>query len=483
MIFEARRARGPSRQTEHPVVCSRAVPHEARAAHGGRLPPLIGWLFRPRRFLALAVLFAAAAAQAQQPIVLPPQIPPDEIDFEGFTSLALGSGARAFGMGGAFLARADDATAASWNPAGLSYLRRPEFSVSGGRTSFSRGPLDEEPTDVFLGYSPDFLAFTYPLSSGALQLSYQRVFSFRGDRTIQRETNTFFTEGSGGYDVLALGGGFRMGRSVRIGATINYWANGYSQRRERDPLVGNRTTEQDIDYDIDSGINFNLGVMWTPVESLNFGLVGKTPFTAILDLRRFRQDERPADPPTDPPTIVTTTNAAERSDVLIDFPGAVGVGVSWRPTSPLTLSADYTRTFWSQGRIRNFFLLDPTLQTGEAPPPTEYRELPYPTLDDLDQTDTQQFRLGVEYVLLAGPLKIPLRAGVFTDRQYFRDQNGEPPTFWGLTAGTGVSFGPLMIDFAYLLERGTFVPADESAGEASTRFSRAFVSIIYRHGQ
>ena len=43
-------------------------------------------------------------------------------------------------MGGAFLARADDATAASWNPAGLSYLRRPEFTVVGARNSFTRVP-------------------------------------------------------------------------------------------------------------------------------------------------------------------------------------------------------------------------------------------------------------------------------------------------------------------------------------------------------
>jgi hypothetical protein len=31
----------------------------------------------------------------------------------------VGSGARAMAMGGAFIATADDATAASWNPAGL----------------------------------------------------------------------------------------------------------------------------------------------------------------------------------------------------------------------------------------------------------------------------------------------------------------------------------------------------------------------------
>jgi len=43
----------------------------------------------------------------------------------------VGSGARALGMGGAFIAVADDATAASWNPGGLIQLEKPEISVVG----------------------------------------------------------------------------------------------------------------------------------------------------------------------------------------------------------------------------------------------------------------------------------------------------------------------------------------------------------------
>ena len=43
----------------------------------------------------------------------------------------VGSGARALGMGGAFIAVADDATAASWNPGGLIQLGFPEFSYVG----------------------------------------------------------------------------------------------------------------------------------------------------------------------------------------------------------------------------------------------------------------------------------------------------------------------------------------------------------------
>ena len=40
-----------------------------------------------------------------------------------------GSGARAAGMANAFVAVSDDGTAASWNPAGLAQLRKPEFSL------------------------------------------------------------------------------------------------------------------------------------------------------------------------------------------------------------------------------------------------------------------------------------------------------------------------------------------------------------------
>ena len=44
--------------------------------------------------------------------------------------LSEGVGARALAMGGAYVAVADDATANYWNPAGLSFLRGPEISIT-----------------------------------------------------------------------------------------------------------------------------------------------------------------------------------------------------------------------------------------------------------------------------------------------------------------------------------------------------------------
>src|SRR6266516_2522165 len=105
----------------------------------------------------------------------------------------LGSGARAFGMGGAFLARADDATAASWNPAGLSYLRVPEVSLAGASTLYKteKGTEPGLDTDRFEGKSIDFAALTWPLRfhglSGAIQASFQRAVPFGGTLTTVRQ--------------------------------------------------------------------------------------------------------------------------------------------------------------------------------------------------------------------------------------------------------------------------------------------------------
>jgi hypothetical protein len=80
--------------------------------------------------------------------------------------LSLGVGARALGMGGAFVGVADDATACYWNPSGLSLLKERELSFMHAETF---GSL----------LNQDFLAFAFPLqkdsSSSALAFSLQRL--------------------------------------------------------------------------------------------------------------------------------------------------------------------------------------------------------------------------------------------------------------------------------------------------------------------
>jgi long-subunit fatty acid transport protein len=465
---------------------------------------------------ALAILaLAASMATAQEPVG------DDPLGIPGQQNLTLGSGARAFGMGGAFLARADDATAAAWNPAGLSYLRAPELSFVGVHNSFTTTrSLD---SDSLEGNSVDFAAFTYPIGAGevrgAVQLSYQRALSFDGTRTVrgygalrddedtQIGTQLIRTDegtSDGGFDVVALGTGLRLSRHVRAGFTVNRWLNGYRQLLERNiynlPATERRPRREfDLDFQ-PSGWSFNFGLIVSPVENLNLAAVYKTPFTADVELSRARADYYGT------PQAITevTTNAHASDSVTLDFPSSFGFGASWRPRDTLTLSADYTRSNWSRARIQDYFTINATLPSdddgvpAQPPPPVFYDELQYPTLaavpdpDDpadpllrVAQQDAEQIRAGVEWVLITGRVKIPLRAGYFNDRQIApAGGSGDTVRFNGLTAGTGLILGGVQIDVAWVYEFGEYFVALETSPQEPVRYAlttnRVYASVIYR---
>jgi long-subunit fatty acid transport protein len=415
----------------------------------------------------------------------------DAFDFSAPSSVVQGSGARAFGMGGAFLARADDATAASWNPAGLSYLRRPEVSVVGARRSFDLRTASTSSgafvrSEKSLGYTPDFVSAAWPIqigsAAGSVQAGYQRVIAFEGRRTSEQAisgSNTISSEGTpvptlafransgGGLDALSMGAGLRVTRRLRLGFTINRWLNGFREVRERQ---GGRPSIQEVELGL-AGWNVNGGLIFHPVESLNLAVVFKSPFTGDLTLTRRRTD-RTLD------AEVTSVHTA--SDLSLDFPGAVGFGASWRPLNRLTVSTDYTRSFWSKGRIYNYFVLP------ASGPPEVSDARYYPTLGELDadpQKDTEQWRLGVEYVVIGKRLRLPLRAGYFTDQQYF-EAFGEKPRYNGYTLGAGLIVGPLLFDVAYVEEWGHH--ADPRWGvdtRADVKIRQLFTSLIFHFGR
>jgi hypothetical protein len=427
--------------------------------------------------VALAIILGSIPSQAQ--------LATDRYDLTGRQSLTLGSGARAMGMGGAFLARADDATAAAWNPAGLSYLRLPEVSLVGVWNKFAverptTGDINSQLSDSLQGANVDFAAVTWPVVirdlRGAVQLSYQRAISFDGTRTVRESGGpvsrvlTDSGHSNGGFDVIALGTGFRLTRGLRAGLTVNRWLNGYSQNLTRtvDTRPDRPLRELDLKFR-PSGWNFNVGLMWSPIEPLNVAAVYKTPFTASVELDKSRSDTfivAGRDPE-------VTTNAYSSHDVRLDFPSSFGFGLSWRARETLTVSADFTQTRWSKARIRNYFDLKQTeasdAQGNPAPktPPDFLEPLQYPSLapvqssadataQNSSQQDKQEIRLGVEWVLITGAFRIPLRAGYFNDRQILPTVSGSRPRFNGFTAGVGVGFGSVLLDIAYVYEYGQY---------------------------
>jgi hypothetical protein len=433
-------------------------------------------------------------------------LPLDRLTLQARANVVQGSGARALGMGGAFLARADDATAASWNPAGLSYLRLPEvsFVYSGGNLN-SHETIPHETIPLIMdftddrrhGHGPEFAAATYPLRirsvSGSMQISLQRQISFSSDRTIDEffsseSPGSSFTRHStiatrGGFDVLALGSGWQLTRTVRVGATLNRWFNGFDQTYDRPVELGESHQESRFDL---HGWNANLGIIWTPTEILNLGIISRTGFRAHSALSRLRRDPFPS------PEGVVFRERSFDSDGLgllpqLEFPAAIGVGGSVRPRSALTLSVDYTRAFWSKGIIKDFFDL------GRTGAPSIFEKLPYPTLDSsAPQDDTEQLRAGLEYVVIGGRLKVPIRIGYFNDQQYFRairryatlgDGTVIPvtraPRYDALTAGAGIIIGPILLDGAYVYEHGSYL--DLNGHGVRVRSHRVFASLIYRH--
>lgn len=418
-----------------------------------------------------AVPTQSAPAPRPSPVAIVDQ---DELDLTSQSNIVLGVGARALGMGGAFLARADDATAATWNPAGLSYLRRPEVSIVGNYLT-SRSTLGSDHTHGTAD-TLDFLAVTYPLSfggsGGSAQISYQRAIPFNAHRVTETPDVTRTYDSHGGFDVLAFGLGWKVTRTLRVGGTLNRWFNGYEQSFER---TQRRRVSRLDKFDLEAW-NVNLGIIWSPIEELNLGVVGKTPFTADVVLDRYRKDFVSQE---DGSPDVTTENAYRSDAVRLEFPGAWGVGTSWRPRSTLTAAADYTRTYWSKARIRNYFTLLPPPPQG---PTNTFDSLVWPNVDAASQADSIQIRLGIEYVLIKGRVKVPLRAGYVNDQQYTKDYQGHAPHFNAFTVGSGLIIGSTLFDLAYQYESGSYLAPGVVANPATVKTHRLYASVIYRWG-
>ena len=106
--------------------------------------------------------------------------------------LPVGSGARALGQAGAFTAVADDATAASWNPAGLVQLERPEVSAV-YRYSAREDRHESRNADLSTGMDQydsselNYLSAVYPFllndRNAVVSVNYQEAYDFTQEFT------------------------------------------------------------------------------------------------------------------------------------------------------------------------------------------------------------------------------------------------------------------------------------------------------------
>ncbi len=372
-----------------------------------------------------------------------------------------GTGGRAVGTGGAFIAVADDATAVSFNPAGLAQLLRPEFSLVGEslkRDQRFRNFRFEDPVNP-VSYedaslldrrtSPLFFSAAAPYKRGGrntvVQFSYQRLIDLNFDsRSHFRSqagpggTASFVNQAivqTGGIDLWSLAAATELSPRFLFGLSLNHWRGNWdfdsaSTFNEGLPTQVEVNLAQGNEF---RGWNYNLGLIWRS-RYVNVGLVYRAPFTAdyILDTKAFF--DRSIGTDVDLPDAHLSTR--------VKWPESLGWGFAFHPTDRFTLAADLTRTRWSRATFES---------TG-----TPFDKANFFDLEVASRTpDTRDRRVGFEWVAFLGDrIVIPVRAGAFEEPQPMLDRRtGQQRVFRGWTAGVGLKFPSLNFDLAYKRSR------------------------------
>ena len=204
---------------------------------------------------------------------------------------SVGSGARAIGMGGAFIGIADDATAASWNPAGLIQLEKPELSIVGAYfkrsedfTSSMNPEIANTATadDANLNYLSASLPFNFLKRNMVVSINYQRLYEFKRDYEYHLEQSSPLETSSEGrhYDQDGYLGAMGIAYTVEItpkvslGGTLNiwtddlFWENGWQENYKQHSVTTTgayrviEDTAISDNYNEFSGLNANIGVLW-----------------------------------------------------------------------------------------------------------------------------------------------------------------------------------------------------------------------------
>ena len=382
-------------------------------------------------------------------------------------------GARSLGLAGAFVALADDATAAWANPAGLVQIAKPEVSVEVRYWSYSTpfvsgGRLRGEPTGVGLdtvsGIHTDtdeydvtglaFLSFVYPGDRWSLSV-YRHVLA---NLETQGETEGLFSEGADGetfrfldqrngmqLDVISYGlsGAYRITEALSVGVGLIYYDTSFTIDSDLylwddldDPL-GSGTSYLPEHYVIgqtlygsDRTLGFSAGILWKISPLWSFGgryregpvthPSGQVRVGSILDLG-----------PEYSPGSVFDFDVEED----IELPDNYGLGVAYRSADGrLTIGFEWDRVTYSDA-----------LDNLEE--------------DDQFMEDADQLHLGGEWVFLETKPLLAIRAGVWHDPDHQTRANenaddhtrallrpGEDQLHYAL--GVGLAFKNFQVDGA-----------------------------------
>lgn len=413
-------------------------------------------------------------------------------------------GARSLGLGGAFVAVADDATAALANPAGLTLLLRPEISVEGRGWQFTNtvparghafGPATNVGVDTINGVVYDefddskgglsFLSVVVP--RGRLAVGFYRHEQSRYRATLSSDGVFLSIPGSddriepfnGEMDlsVVNYGGSlaYRWPNGVAAGGSVAYsnfsidselqtYTNpppifliqptservrytGLGQAYGPPDFAGSNVLTRILENGDDSGVNASLGVLvkppaakWTLGAAARFGAAFNYEAENFAGPRWF--------PASDIGKII------DQETVRFKVPDSYSLGATYRPIDRFLISAQYDRVQFSQmsEEIQEVYGID------ESNPPVAQA-----IRESLRFPDSDQVRGGVEYAILSGERIFALRFGTAYETDHrMRFERTEPPRVARLEVlfqpgddqvhfapGFGVAFPRFQVDAAY----------------------------------
>lgn len=396
-------------------------------------------------------------------------------------------GARSLGLGGAFAALADDATAAFANPAGLVQLVSLEVSAELRHWRFTTpyiegGRYEGEPTGVGLdtvdglrtavseeqltGLS--FLSFVYPKGKWSFAIYRHQLANFRAQTDTQ---GLFHTGGTGTeifrsfdrrwsteLDIVSYGaaGAYRISDRLSLGLGLVYYdgrldapfewvffddftidgifgPNSYLPERQ---LANGDMAFDDSDWGLSAGLFWSFAQRWSVGAFYRQG----PEFNLVYNVRTGTgiQLIDPSISPGETFLVIATP---------MQFPDVYGFGIAYRTgDGKLTVGFEWDRVEYSS----IFGSFDPVvIETVD---------------DDLDlgielaADDGNELRLGAEYAFLDLEPVLALRAGVWLDPDHrFRSISSDPEhralfqpgdDEIHVALGLGLAFGSFQIDLA-----------------------------------
>jgi hypothetical protein len=172
----------------------------------------------------------------------------------------VGIGARPLGMGGAFVAVADDSNASAYNPAGLGYIKKPEagftlFWLFSGAVNYNHAGIVFPMGDV-----------------GSLGVSFDML---RDESAIYSEKTLVFSYSKRLIDAVSLGANFKM---------LNTGFDKEAEWVKENPYFVETSA---------SGFTFDVGLLAKPVTGLSIGLTGTNLAPVNVSISKSEEDKVP----------------------------------------------------------------------------------------------------------------------------------------------------------------------------------------------